>query len=412
MDPIHPYRPRVSRETRLLLVTALIATVALWVLARVRFPDQPAPQNLVQPLLTQLTPRPTFADLASQLAALRPRLEPLLVGAPGGATGLRVRDDFAAAWFDPTRAGTWKSDAVLRRDPVSGLALVRADPAGSFTPPIWTPEPSGPRYFISAVHTAADVSLKPVYVAWLRPADSPRWPGEEWRLAPDAGLSTGSFLFTADAALAGLVVDDDMGHLLVPGTAVLAGAARLFEGEPETPAYIGVTVQRLTPALARATGAASGLVATWVDPRGPASGMLQPGDVIERVNGTNVTSTDDWDVQTARLRADDTVLIDILDEQGPREVGIIAAAPRSSGRASLGLTLRSLPGIGVEVVRTDPGSSSDRSGLAPGDVITRAGNVEAPTIAQVRSLFDKSRDKGLIVAVTRGDRRLVTALEQ
>ncbi len=50
-------RPRVSRETRLLLTTALLSVVALWILARIRFPDQPA-GTPVQPLLTQLASGP------------------------------------------------------------------------------------------------------------------------------------------------------------------------------------------------------------------------------------------------------------------------------------------------------------------------------------------------------------------
>src|SRR5919106_3264164 len=128
MDRIEPYRPRVSRETRLLLSTALIAVVALWVLARVRFPDQPPPQNPVQPLLTQLTPRPTFADLASEVAALRPRLDPLLVPGPAGVSGLRVRDDVAVVWLDPRRdAAAADAESLLVRDPASGLSLVRVE---------------------------------------------------------------------------------------------------------------------------------------------------------------------------------------------------------------------------------------------------------------------------------------------
>src|ERR671918_398413 len=123
MDRIEPYRPRVSRETRLLLSTALIAVVALWVLARVRFPDQPPPQNPVQPLLTQLTPRPTFADLASEVAALRPRLEPLLV-----------------------------------RDPASGLSLVRVESSSASPAALWPPEAGGPRYFIASDMSPAGVS--------------------------------------------------------------------------------------------------------------------------------------------------------------------------------------------------------------------------------------------------------------
>src|SRR5918993_2613535 len=123
MDRIHPYRPRISRETRLLLTTALIAIVALWVLARARFPDRPASQNPVQPLLTQLTPRPTFADLAAEIAALRPRLERLLVAADG-FPGLRVRDDVALVWIDPQRMAR-DIDSLFRHDRASGLSLLR-----------------------------------------------------------------------------------------------------------------------------------------------------------------------------------------------------------------------------------------------------------------------------------------------
>src|SRR5687768_3000282 len=128
MDRIQSYRPRVSRETRMLLTTALVAIVALWVLARVRFPDRPAPQNPVQPLLTQLTPRPTFADLAAEIAGLRPRLDPLLVPASATVAGLRFQDDVALAWRDPWQDGvTWSTPALLRDDRASGLTLVRVD---------------------------------------------------------------------------------------------------------------------------------------------------------------------------------------------------------------------------------------------------------------------------------------------
>jgi hypothetical protein len=101
--------PRVSRETRLLLTTALLAVVALWVLARIRFPDQPA-GTPVQPLLTQLAPRPAFDNLASEIAQLRPRIEPLLIG-----SALRIRDDAAVTLLD----SRWQQiDGVVGVDPV------------------------------------------------------------------------------------------------------------------------------------------------------------------------------------------------------------------------------------------------------------------------------------------------------
>ena len=37
METTSPYRPRVSRETRLLLAAGVMAVAALWLLARFRF---------------------------------------------------------------------------------------------------------------------------------------------------------------------------------------------------------------------------------------------------------------------------------------------------------------------------------------------------------------------------------------
>ena len=54
MDQSLSHRPRISRETRLLLTTAFLAVAVLWGLARVRFPDRPASPNPDPPLLTPL----------------------------------------------------------------------------------------------------------------------------------------------------------------------------------------------------------------------------------------------------------------------------------------------------------------------------------------------------------------------
>ena len=406
-------KAHVSRETRLLLTTAVLALVSLWVLARVRFPDRPPPQNPVQPLLGQLTPRPTFADLASEIAALRPRVAPLLVAGPAGLSGLRVRDDVAAVWLDPRRHDAARNaGSLLRHDPASGLSLMQIEFRPSQTPELWSPEPVGPRYFIASEMSAAGLSVRPVYVGWLAPADSPRWPGQEWQLPSMSDVASGSFLFTADAAVAGLVVDHGDGHVLVPAATVLAEADRLLDRLPTRRAYVGIDVQRLTPSISKATGATSGLIVTWVDPRGPSAGVVRPGDVIEAANGAAVSTTDEWDVHTARLGVDQTLVIGVRDSNGRRDVPVVGAAAPAHNPASLGLTLRPLPGIGAEVVRVDPGSAGDRSGLLAGDVISRVDTIDAPTPAQVRQAFASPRERPLFIAFTRGTTHQVTALEK
>ncbi len=144
MDANRPYRPRVSRETRLLLTTALVAIAALWVLARIRFPDSPATPNPVAPLLSQLATTPTLDGLASEVTQLQARIEPSLVAldrsaavaaADGGAQtpplrALRIRDDLAIALL-PTVHLRAIGRGRSRGGPRSGLGACRGARRGN-----------------------------------------------------------------------------------------------------------------------------------------------------------------------------------------------------------------------------------------------------------------------------------------
>ena len=57
---------------------------------------------------------------------------------------------------------------------------------------------------------------------------------------------------------------------IVPGATVLAEADRLVATPPGPTGTIGIEVQDLTPAVASVTGAAAGVVVTWVDAEAPA----------------------------------------------------------------------------------------------------------------------------------------------
>ena len=76
METSSPYRPRVSRETRLLLIAGVTAVAALWLLARIRFPERPATPNPVPSVLSQLASGPKYDDLAGEIAQLHARLQP------------------------------------------------------------------------------------------------------------------------------------------------------------------------------------------------------------------------------------------------------------------------------------------------------------------------------------------------
>lgn len=221
MDPNRPYRPRVSRETRLLLTTALVAIAALWVLARIRFPDLPATPNPVAPLLSQLAITPTFDGLASEVAQLQARIEPSLVAldasalvaagdSPARLLALRMRDDLAIALLPAVlpRAPA-ATDRVLGLDTASGLAVVHiaAGPAAPASVP-WAPRrPERPRFLMVTETPAERLALRPVFVTALEPIDSVVWSDLIWVVPGPSTLQPGSFVFTTAGEFAGMVVE-------------------------------------------------------------------------------------------------------------------------------------------------------------------------------------------------------------
>jgi S1-C subfamily serine protease len=443
----------------------------LWLLARVRFPERPATPNPVPPLLTQLAVGPNFADLASEIARLHGRLQPMLLvfdrtsaGAQaatpviaGPVTALRIRSD-AAVMAVP--AGARDQDVseldLIAGDRASGLAVVRVSSDAPVVPPIpFAPERlEQPRYLIATTVAGSLASLRPVFVPSLHAVPDPAWSGPVWAVPEGTDLTAGSFVFTNDGELAGLAIKDNGRLAIVPGATLLADANRLVDAPRRADGYVGVEVQSLTPALAAATGGTTGVVATWVDPGGPAAKDLRVGDVIEAAQGQTVETKRHWDVYATRLQAGEAIAIRVRGREGVRELNLIAEpagqpaltpstlrepqgrpepgrGTTSSGRTeskgsgqapvsqeerqvrALGLTLRRVARTGSEVLRVDPQSAAAAAGLEAGDVITLIGNLNAPTPAQVRRAFaSTSQEQPLLLAMTRGLTHRVLTLEK
>ena len=427
MDTSTSYRPRVSRETRLLLTAGLIAIAALWVLARVRFPDRPITPNPVAPVLSQIASGPKYADLAAEIAQLQARLQPSLLSLdvttvppvpgqpPRRGTGLRLRDDLAVTWIPLASSRHPSSAASLHAfDAASGLAIVRvSSPAATHPPASWTPrQPQQPRFLMASYAAPDGVSLRPVFVATLDPIHTALWADPIWVVPGDTDVTLGAFLYTSDAELAGLVIAYGGRPAIVPGATVLAEAEKLVAAPPGPPGYVGIEVQGLTAGVASVTGALTGVVVTWVDPDGALGDHPIPGEVIEAVDGQPVADRHFWDVRAARLVPGQTLTLRVRRQAGTREVVLVARTrPEQTAARTPGLTLRAVPAVGAEVLRVMPGSAGERAGLAPGDVITLIADVQRPTPAQVlRSYAALRAGQRLLVAVTRGDTPFVTTL--
>jgi S1-C subfamily serine protease len=221
------------------------------------------------------------------------------------------------------------------------------------------------------------------------------------------------FLFTTEGDFAGLVSRHNGVPALVPADVVLAAAVRL-QGEPvRSPGTLGVDVQEMTTALARATGSSRGVVVSRVEAQGPADGVLQVTDVIETIDGGAVLSQQHWLARAGRLEAGETVSLRVRRAGEVRDVRITAvSAAEPSGEAPLGLAMRRVPGVGVEVTAVALGSAAERAGLRAGDVITVAGTQRTPTAADVNRAFAQATlERPAVIAVRRGPANFVTALE-
>ena len=428
METGSPYRPRVSRETRLLLTAGVMAVAALWLLARIRFPERPVTPNPVPSVLSQIATRPKHDDLAREIAELLARLQPSLlpldvpsaVGSPQAVprtAAIRLRDDVAVTLVPPgSSQERWNDVPIVARDAASGLAVVRvSSPVTTPSPVPWTPRQSQqPHYVVATDVSPEGVSLRPVFVGSLDPVASALWSEPVWAVPVHTDLIPGSFLFTSSAEFAGLVISHGGQLTIVPGATVLAEAERLLAAPPGPPGAIAIAVQDLTPAIASVTGAATGVVVTWVDATGAATGQLMTGDVIEAADGRTLATRQQWDARVARLSAGETLTLRVRGGGAVREVALVANAQAvQPASRSLGLTLRTRTTIGAEVVSIERGSAADRAGLVAGDIITLLADVSAPTPAQVvRSYSSMGQGERVMVAVTRGDTHFVTTLER
>ncbi len=424
MSTSNTLRSRVSRETRQLLTAALIALLALWVLARLRFPGQPPSPNPIPSLLSQLSVAPRFANLAGEIAELQTRLANSWVAipvtgmdefserAPRQSTAVRLRDSAAVMLLRSGDRLTGEPD-LIARDRATGLAIVRVngDPTRQELARWMPPALDTPHYLMATVGTSAGVSLQPVLVGSLHETHSPAWPGPIWSVPDGTGLAASAFVFTTSGEIAGLVVREPSGLAIVPWDIVVSEATRTLDRGREAAADLRVEVQSLTPPLARATGAMKGVIVAWVDPRGPATGQVAIGDVIESLNGQAISDTRDWEVASSRLQPGSAT---IRVRRRGDSIDLTLTSPTTStstATATLGLRMRDVRGVGATVVRVDSHSAAATARLQDGDVITLAGDITAPTAAQIDEAF-AAADTGeaIMLAITRGGTHLVVGL--
>lgn len=419
-----------GRETRLLLATIAVSVATLLLLARFRFPEEsaapvadPAPAPL-----ERLAARATFDELASIMADLERRVGNAVTvlevrgDAPGTSyvPALRLADDRAVALVGMDEQIAWtdgQSAFIVARDPARNLVVVQVPPSdGSAVRVRAAAARQGPRYVAVVEATRQGAAVRPAYIGRTDVIQDPRGTGPLYTVgAAQQAFTRGAAMFSLDGTFIGLTAETAGSVTIVPADALQKFAVEA-PAVGAAPAYVGIEVQALSSALARAAAVPTGVMVNYVDSSGPAAGAVQAGDVVQSIDGIPITTVAGFQVIAQTREQGRTVTLGIVRRGSPTTVQVTAAdrsqrTPQSPG--GLGAVLRSVAGAGAEVVTVVSDGVAARAGLLRGDIITSVDGRVAPDVSVIERAF-RSTPSGaaLLTAIQRGTQHRILALEK
>ncbi len=224
----------------------------------------------------------------------------------------------------------------------------------------------------------------------------------------------------------------------IPSDLAAKVVAQLREHGTVARGWLGVQMQPVTPALAKALGLAKeeGVLVNDVMADSPAAAAkLKQGDVITSFDGIAIKDPRDLALAVANAHAGQTAKLGLwrhgheLTEKvsiaaGGKEdaeagandtdhgqVGMALAPLSNDDRAQLGLGPSS---TGVVVAEVTPGSRAEESGIRPGDVIVRVGETAVATpreaIAKINQA-EQEKKEAVPLLVTRNGTTYYVALQ-
>jgi serine protease Do len=201
-----------------------------------------------------------------------------------------------------------------------------------------------------------------------------------------------------------------------------------------TRGWLGVSIQPLTPELAKSFGAkdTKGVLVSDVIPESPASKSgLKSGDILLEFNGKKMEAPADLQRAVGLTSPNQDAKVKVLRDQSERTIEIKigeapeeraeARGPAPRGRSLLGLDVRpvtpeiarqlNLPAPeGVVVARVEDGSAAAEAGVQRGDVIREINRQRVRTMADFeRVTKDAKEGDRLTVLLQRGPMSLYVA---
>lgn len=217
----------------------------------------------------------------------------------------------------------------------------------------------------------------------------------------------------------------------IPSNMASKVVAQLREHGKVERGWLGVQMQAVTPALAKAMGLSGagpqGVLVDKVMPDSPATDKLQQGDVITAYNGQAIKTPRDLAIDVANAKAGSTAQLSVVRNGHEQTVNVTignlssektASADDSAHGGKVGLALAPLTdnarnelGLdssvkGAVVAQVKPGSPAAESGVKANDVITTIGgdHVTSPAdaAAKIRAAEEAKKESVPLLVMRQG----------
>jgi serine protease Do len=199
--------------------------------------------------------------------------------------------------------------------------------------------------------------------------------------------------------------------------------------------YLGVVIQQVTPAIAKAFGLpqAEGALVADVTPGSPAAKAgLEKGDVIVKLNGQPVSDFNDFSLRIAETPPGSVVHLEVFRNAKKLDVAVtLAEFPEKTQQASSteekggpmqGVEVETLNAdianqlglppstFGVVVSAVAPDSPAADAGLRRGDVIQEVNHRRVSNVADYESALRAGGNQSVLLLINRGGTTLYTVI--